>query len=183
MILGIYSDQSENFFNPTSPKIGDEITIKIRVPKKYGEVSGNLYLLTQKNSNRYKHTPMHLERENELFWYFSTKFKLTERYIRYHFEIDFIERRKKIKYDSRGVVKNRHIEDFVIIPEFEVPEWAIGAVYYQIFPDRFNNGNPTNDPVDGEYIYDGEPIRKKQWNELPHPTKGHKEFYGGIYRV
>ncbi|WGS64382.1 glycoside hydrolase family 13 protein [Marinitoga aeolica] len=179
MILGIYSDQSENFLNPTNPKIGDEVTIKIRVPKKYGKVSGNLYLLTQKNSNKYKHTPMHLENENELFWYFSSNFLLTERFIRYHFELNFINHNKKIKYDARGIVENRHIEDFVIIPEFEVPKWAIGAIYYQIFPDRFYNGDPSNDPVDGEYIYDGEPIKKKQWNELPHPTKGHKEFYGG----
>ncbi|GAB6188939.1 maltodextrin glucosidase [Marinitoga arctica] len=179
MIFGIYSDQSENFLTPTNPKIGDEICIKIRVPKQYGRVAGNLYLLTQKHSNKYKHTPMHLEKENNLFWYFSTKFILTERFIRYHFEIDFLDKKQKIKYDSRGIVTHRHIEDYVIIPDFEVPEWSIGAVYYQIFPDRFYNGDPSNDPVDNEYIYDGEPIKKKKWNELPHPTKGHKEFYGG----
>lgn len=179
MIFGIYSDQSENFLTPINPKIGDDVCIKIRIPKKYGKVSGNLYLLTQKNSNKYKHTPMYLAEENEFFWYFSTKFKLTERYIRYHFEIEFLNEKKKVKYDSRGIVNHRHIEDFVIIPDFDVPDWAIGAIYYQIFPDRFYNGDPANDPVNNEYIYDGEPVKKKQWNELPHPTKGHKEFYGG----
>jgi glycosidase len=29
---------------------------------------------------------------------------------------------------------------------FEVPEWARGAVIYQIFPERFHNGDPTIDP-------------------------------------
>jgi len=29
---------------------------------------------------------------------------------------------------------------------FEVPEWAKGAVFYQIFPDRFHNGDAGNDP-------------------------------------
>jgi len=29
----------------------------------------------------------------------------------------------------------------------QVPEWAKGAVWYQIFPDRFLNGYPGNDPV------------------------------------
>ncbi|KAF2956205.1 glycoside hydrolase family 13 protein [Marinitoga sp. 38H-ov] len=179
MIFGIYSDQSSNYLNPTNPKTGDEITIKIRIPKKYGEVSGKLYLATKKNTHRYKHTNMSLEYENDYFWYYSTSFKLTERFIRYHFEINFSNENKIIKYDSQGIVNNRYIEDFVIIPDFEVPEWSIGAVYYQIFPDRFNNGDPSNDPVNGEYIYDGEPIIKKEWDELPHPTKGHKEFYGG----
>ena len=27
------------------------------------------------------------------------------------------------------------------------PEWAKGAVFYQIFPDRFRNGDPKNDPT------------------------------------
>jgi glycosidase len=29
-----------------------------------------------------------------------------------------------------------------------IPAWVKDAVFYQIFPDRFNNGNPLNDPPD-----------------------------------
>jgi cyclomaltodextrinase len=33
------------------------------------------------------------------------------------------------------------------IPEIErVPAWALGATWYQIFPERFRNGDPFNDP-------------------------------------
>ena len=32
-------------------------------------------------------------------------------------------------------------------PAFATPDWAKGAVVYQIFPDRFANGDPTNDPA------------------------------------
>ena len=28
-----------------------------------------------------------------------------------------------------------------------VPEWAKRAVWYQIFPERFWNGDPSNDPT------------------------------------
>jgi cyclomaltodextrinase / maltogenic alpha-amylase / neopullulanase len=28
-----------------------------------------------------------------------------------------------------------------------VPEWAVDAVFYQIFPERFRNGDPANDPT------------------------------------
>lgn len=31
-------------------------------------------------------------------------------------------------------------------PVVDTPEWARGAVIYQIFPDRFENGDPSNDP-------------------------------------
>ncbi|MCK5832152.1 alpha amylase N-terminal ig-like domain-containing protein [bacterium] len=31
-------------------------------------------------------------------------------------------------------------------PVFSVPDWARGTLFYQIFPERFANGNPSNDP-------------------------------------
>jgi glycosidase len=31
-------------------------------------------------------------------------------------------------------------------PTHHLPAWAMGAVWYQIFPERFRNGNPLNDP-------------------------------------
>lgn len=31
-------------------------------------------------------------------------------------------------------------------PIFQTPEWAKHAVWYQIFPERFRNGDPSNDP-------------------------------------
>ena len=44
---------------------------------------------------------------------------------------------------------------FVITPGFHVPEWAKGTLMYQIFVDRFNNGDPTNDVLGDEYVYIG----------------------------
>lgn len=34
---------------------------------------------------------------------------------------------------------------------FEVPDWAKEAVWYNIFPDRFYNGNQYNDPIFNEF--------------------------------
>ncbi|HEX9613859.1 MAG TPA: alpha-amylase family glycosyl hydrolase, partial [Bacteroidota bacterium] len=31
-------------------------------------------------------------------------------------------------------------------PDVNVPSWAKSAVWYQIFPERFRNGDPSNDP-------------------------------------
>lgn len=40
-----------------------------------------------------------------------------------------------------------------------VPDWAADAVFYQIFPERFRNGDPSNDPTREslEYPYDHVP--------------------------
>ncbi len=39
------------------------------------------------------------------------------------------------------------------------PEWSKGIIWYQIFPDRFNNGDPDNDPK-----------LKEQFGAWPHDT-------------
>ena len=33
-----------------------------------------------------------------------------------------------------------------IDPAFTTPAWTRGATVYQVFPDRFANGDPANDP-------------------------------------
>jgi len=44
------------------------------------------------------------------------------------------------------------------LPILRTPDWAKDAIWYQIFPERFANGDPTNDP---------EPVRAwtSDWNE------------------
>ncbi|MFP5332468.1 MAG: glycoside hydrolase family 13 protein [Acidimicrobiia bacterium] len=46
----------------------------------------------------------------------------------------------------------------------DVPEWVQGAVIYQIFPDRFANGDPSNDPPG-----------TVSWGSAPQP----RQFQGG----
>lgn len=68
---------------------------------------------------------------------------------------------------------------FVFIPGFDTPKWAKGAVIYQIFTDRFYNGNPENDVLDREYIYIGAPVEKvKDWYSYPQAMDVGR-FYGG----
>ena len=44
---------------------------------------------------------------------------------------------------SEFITKDYHAR---INPALDLPAWAMGAVWYQIFPERFRNGNPLNDP-------------------------------------
>ncbi len=55
-----------------------------------------------------------------------------------------------------------------------VPEWAKDAVWYQIFPERFRNGDPSNDPT-VEDIMGGWPwTRPKQWRIHPWTSDWYK---------
>ncbi len=55
-------------------------------------------------------------------------------------------------------------------PPFETPDWVKDAVIYQIFPDRFRNGDKTNDPDFSEWYYDGK-------HSLPASGKTNEEYY------
>ncbi len=68
---------------------------------------------------------------------------------------------------------------FRLLPGFHVPAWAKGAVQYQIFPDRFRNGDPENDVLEREYHYTGGYVRHiAQWDTLPQDGD-FRCFYGG----
>lgn len=40
-------------------------------------------------------------------------------------------------------------------PPFVTPDWVKNGVIYQVFPDRFRNGDPANDPDFHEWYYEG----------------------------
>jgi glycosidase len=64
-------------------------------------------------------------------------------------------------------------------PGFETPDWTHGATVYQVFPDRFNDGDPSNNPTpdavqgtDGadRFRYGdvyGNGVLVKAWGDLP----------------
>ena len=63
-------------------------------------------------------------------------------------------------------------------PALETPDWAKRAEWYQIFAERFRNGDPANDP------HDGPDQRLVPWNggwndTLPGEAAGAQNFYEG----
>jgi glycosidase len=52
-------------------------------------------------------------------------------------------------------------------PAFETPDWMKNAVVYQIFPDRFYNGDPKNDSQVTDVDVYGYTVLPQSWDELP----------------
>ena len=73
-------------------------------------------------------------------------------------------------------------DDFYVLPNFTTPDWAKNGVMYQIFPDRFYNGNTSNDIQTNQYSYFGTPTEHKNWGESPYGDTGYSNstvFFGG----
>jgi glycosidase len=69
---------------------------------------------------------------------------------------------------------------------FTTPAWLQGAVVYEIFPDRFRNGDPSNDPCRTECpaFYGNVPaILHPTWNEPVEDARAtgffNRDFFGG----
>ena len=70
--------------------------------------------------------------------------------------------------------------DFKLLADYDPPAWLHSSVFYQIFPDRFANGDPGNDPQPHEYQYRGYGPQTFPWGTLP--TEDHPfplVFFGG----
>ncbi|AWN22709.1 alpha-glycosidase [Deinococcus irradiatisoli] len=59
------------------------------------------------------------------------------------------------------------------------PEWAWKSVFYQIFPDRFRDGDPSTNVKDGEYLYAGRPIETRPWGAPIDKAGDVHAHYGG----
>ena len=82
----------------------------------------------------------------------------------------------------------RRFRQTIYATDFKVPDWASDIVYYYIFPDRFRNGEPRNDPQPGFARYhEGTVELHKDWLDKPwRPGSGdgsdatyNNDFFGG----
>lgn len=166
----LFCDETENFKSPYEPSAGDEVVLRIRtlandVLKVYAKIGGVKRTMTK-------------ERCDGVFDFYVVTFKCPEKQVSYRFEL--YDEDDVVFYNRLGYVENPLPEnDFSFIPGQKVPDWAKGAVFYQIFPDRFCNGNPENDVDDNEYFYTGGHTRRvREWYKLPDELDVNN-FYGG----
>ena len=166
----LYSDCTENFVTPCEPSPGTNVSIRFRTAKSNVK---NVYMCIDGEE-----IPLELLASGKNFDIYEVMYPIKEKTIRYNFKV--VTGFEICYYDRAGVTNNKRDEYmFVITPGFETPEWAKGAVMYQIYADRFYNGDPTNDVESREYVYIGEYSDKvTNWEKYP-ATMGVREFYGG----
>lgn len=166
----LFCDGTGDYVCPAEPEINEKVVLRFRTA--HNDVDEvKLHIGEQEY-------PMWKTRTDGEFDFYEIEYQLGEDILRYCFEI---KQGAEICFYSRyGITgKKENYYDFIISPGFKTPEWAKGAVMYQIFVDRFCNGDPTNDVEDNEYIYIGAPSRKvKDWNQAPE-AMDIRNFYGG----
>ena len=166
----IFSDGTGLFVNPAEPKSGERVSIRLRCAHldaiEAYLCSGNI------------RTRMQFEMIGRGFDYYRSIVNLTDAPFSYYFEIR--SGGEVVYFDRYGLTNEiRRQYQFTIVPDFCVPEWAKGAVMYQILVDRFANGDETNDVTNNEYFYISQPVEKvDDWDKAPSAFDVCR-FYGG----
>lgn len=169
-VRALFSDGTAEYRVPTEPKAGDAVRLRLRAAK--DSVTEAFVCIGGER------LPLSPVSETSIFCYYAVDYVLGEAAVSYYFEVYFGE--EVWFYDRRGAGKDRKEEfAFRITPGFFVPDWAKGAVMYQIFTDRFCNGTVANDVKEREYCYINEPVHAvEDWNRLPR-SMDVRDFYGG----
>ncbi|MBO6214834.1 MAG: alpha amylase N-terminal ig-like domain-containing protein, partial [Lachnospiraceae bacterium] len=166
----IFSDGTREYIEPWEPNPGDKLKIRIRT-ERLDQVE--VYLCTKKTRIR-----VYFEMTRGGFDYYRTTVNLTDEPFSYYFEIR--DQNGVCYLDRYGISDEVRLQYmFTVVPGFSVPDWAKGAVMYQILVDRFCNGDKMNDVASGEYYYISQRARRVlDWNTPPSEFDV-GNFYGG----
>ena len=166
----LFCDGTEGYVYPPEPKENELVTFRFRTAKDDADRVG---LVTSADTY-----VMEKECTQGEFDYYTFETRLGEEPFRYCFEVQ--SGTEKYYYGRCGISREiLEYYNFVVVPGFSTPDWAKGAVMYQIFTDRFYNGDKSNDVETNEYYYIGDYSRRvTNWDKYP-ANMGVREFYGG----
>jgi len=157
---GLYHDQTSRYLDIN----GNYAHFKFRTKK--NDVTRVALVLMDKNNSE-KEVVMEKSWEDKYFDYYEGSIPVKSYPLKYFFRVN--DGDTTAYFSTSGASYNKDaMVDFSLneaIPKiFQVSEWAKGAVFYQIFPDRFYNGDKNNDPP-----------KLANWGERP--TR--HNFFGG----
>ncbi|WP_035800152.1 glycoside hydrolase family 13 protein [Butyrivibrio sp. NC3005] len=170
----IFHDMSKEFVSPLEPMIFDTVTIRLRVGRNQAK---EVILKTDEESYE-----MNLFYSTAHYDYYEARCQMSDVTFSYYFHIK--DEDSELFYDFMGAHNKKNSKSkhtyFRLFPGFETPKWARSAVMYQIFVERFCNGDKKNDVQEREYFYNQRHVHKvDNWDDMPDPVNDSMEFFGG----
>lgn len=165
-----HHDGSELYVSDASPKIGDLLTLKVRVPKNYSFEKAFIRVYEDGEPRSYE---LNLGKSTDFEHWYQVRIKVVNKQIVYRFV--FIGRGKYEWLNAYGLSDHdvHSLNDFRIVAIPAYPEWIKDSVFYQIFPDRFAKSIANKNIPNW--------AQERDWNELPQGKSKNTgtELFGG----
>lgn len=175
---GLHHDGSAMYVSNPLPTQGEMITITLRTPVD-APIKG-VYLRTTPDGEE-KSDAMQRERTDGVCAWWVGMVRMTMPVLLYRFRVLSTEGAYWLNAGGVSRAESPDHNDFRLLANFAAPHWVDQAVFYQIFPDRFYNGDTENDVPPGAWSRRGYQTQQRAWGELPlsYQEAGNLDFYGG----
>jgi alpha-glucosidase len=158
----LFSDQGTLFDSNPEPAATQRITLTLRACA--GDITSANIKYLDTADNRFHWVPMQRAAKDPtgIFEFWRGVVPAGASLKRYRFQIK--DGSDTAWLNGAGVTSREpSAGDFFIIPGFKTPDWMKDGVVYQIFPDRFYDGDPSNDVSNGEYMEAGCATERHAW--------------------
>lgn len=175
---GLHHDGSEVYVSNPTPKFHETVTVSLRTPS--DSPIQSIFLRTAPDGEKHLE-PMTKSEDNGHFAVWTAQLKMTMPTMTYRFKL--ITTEGAYYLNQRGVSRAEHPDywDFTLLADFISPSWLEDAIFYQIFPDRFHNGDPALNIEAGAWSVGEHQTQLLSWDTLPLPwaETGNLDFRGG----
>jgi len=165
-----HHDGSELYVSNSAPKIGEKITLRVRIPNSY--LFQEAYVRVYEDGEPRTHRLRKAQQREHESWY---QVSITVHNVHTIYRFVFIGEGKYEWLNAYGLADHdvHSNNDFQIVAIPANPEWIHSSVFYQIFPDRFARSGKIS--ITPEWAY------PRDWNELPRGRSKFtgQELYGG----
>ena len=170
ILLKPHHDGSELYISNSAPKLGESITLRVRIPNLYGFEK---CLIRFYHDGEPRTAALSLEKKTPTESWYSVKIRIINPSTSYRFV--FVGQNKYEWLNALGLFDHdvHSSNDFVVVATPANPSWIRSSVFYQIFPDRFAKSEHKYALPDW--------ARHRDWNDFPVGrinTTG-TEVYGG----
>lgn len=161
-ITGLFHDQGYTYMTPLEPKKGEPVTVRLRT-ERYNVTRAQVQYTTDKG-NSWETVDMQLEGKDDTGYFdlWIGEIPPQEDYVYYRFVAGNKDLYNTVYYDQKeiNITAGNYDACWQYNPGHDVPDWAMGALWYNLMTDSFYNANTTNDKqISGENTY-------SSWNKL-----------------
>ena len=174
----IHHDGSEAYTSNPLPQIGDTVQLSLRAPH---DAPINKVYIRAMMDGEFFFWEMHKTADSAPSQMWTGDLPIQQYRTDYRFRL--LTDDGSFYYSAAGtkIADTPDFDSFAIIADYNAPLWVRDQVFYQIFPERFRNGDPDNDVQTGEYERMGHQTVKREWHETPTrwEKSGSLDFFGG----
>ncbi len=171
------SSVSQTYIQPLYPKTGEPVRISMQVGSDSGINAVAFFPFHHGNEHPQGCTK---GQQGERLVY-STSIPMPDEPLYWYFVL--FGRERAYYYSQKGVTASPPslYDSFCLKPDIVPVSWVGSSTCYQVFPDRFKQGDPHVGAKDGQYSFDGASVKTMDFSEEPLPFDQGKclDFFNG----